>query len=100
MLLPRTPSPLSSSNEKIVEAMFSIISAELDTEAPMHAASPATWTADGDTWTAEMVTRDGRDGDTWTADGDTWTRGVGGGGAGGSIWRWERRSGGDGRRGA
>ena len=46
MLVPRTPSPLSSSNEKIVEAMFSIISAELDTEAPMHAASPATWTAE------------------------------------------------------
>ena len=83
MLVPRTPSPLSSSNEKIVEAMFSIISAELDTEAPMHAASPATWTADGDTWTAESATR-GRA--AWAAEG--------------SIWRWERRSGGDGRRGA
>lgn len=83
MLVPRTPSPLSSSNEKIVEAMFSIISAELDTEAPMHAASPATWTADGDTWTAASATR-GRA--AWAAEG--------------SIWRWERRSGGDGRRGA
>ena len=49
--------------------MFSIISAELDTEAPMHAASPATWTADG----------------------DTWTRGVGGGGVDLAVGALQRR---------